>query len=331
MPAGLLITLAAAIGYSAWGFALRVRIAGRPPVTNMYETVIWASFIVSVLGIWFCVLPLHLAGIELGLATGRVAVPAAARTTSGVIRQAWNWIGPKPEEQATISQPASGFPCNASTSLVRLAVFASVVWFFTRSGTSFRIIKLVPPIFGKADRLVVAGNVARRHGRDRGFGVVRLAGGGRLGLLPLLAHSEARRGTAASLWEQTFQRRYFLLAALPVVACFGMMLAHFVGMSSPDIMNPRIGSITAVLRNNYWLTIHVLTIVSSYGAGGLAWGLGNLAMLFYLFGKYRVAGTNVVGGSRGHRCRARLPQPTAARASIWTPLYGGGNRRWPRG
>ena len=69
-----------------------------------------------------------------------------------------------------------------------------------------------------------------------------------------------------------------------------MMLAHFVGMTSPDIINPRIGSITAVLRNNYWLAIHVLTIVSSYGAGGLAWGLGNLAMLYYLFGKYRAPG-----------------------------------------
>jgi len=70
-----------------------------------------------------------------------------------------------------------------------------------------------------------------------------------------------------------------------------MMLAHFVGMTSPEIFNPRVGSITAVLRNNYWLAIHVLTIVSSYGAGGLAWGLGNLAMLYYLFGKYRAPST----------------------------------------
>jgi ABC-type transport system involved in cytochrome c biogenesis permease subunit len=86
------------------------------------------------------------------------------------------------------------------------------------------------------------------------------------------------------------------LGALPV-ACFGMMLAHFVGMTSPEIFNPRVGSITAVLRNNYWLAIHVLTIVSSYGAGGLAWGLGNLAMLYYLFGKYRAPGQATAAGA----------------------------------
>jgi len=33
--------------------------------------------------------------------------------------------------------------------------------------------------------------------------------------------------------------------------------------------------VVAVLRSNYWLTIHVLTIVSSYGAFGLALGLGH--------------------------------------------------------
>ena len=108
-----------------------------------------------------------------------------------------------------------------------------------------------------------------------------------------------------------------------------MMLAHFVGINSPDIMNPRIGSITAVLRNNYWLTIHVLTIVSSYGAGGLAWGLGNLAMLFYLFGKYR-------GRDTASRRLSRPPvhgpaAATAARASISTPFTAAANRRWPRG
>ncbi|HAL12332.1 MAG TPA: hypothetical protein DCP67_00860, partial [Planctomycetaceae bacterium] len=39
--------------------------------------------------------------------------------------------------------------------------------------------------------------------------------------------------------------------------------------------------------SNFWLTIHVLTIVASYGAGILALGLGNIAMYHYAFGKYQ--------------------------------------------
>ena len=45
--AGLLLGLAAAIGgvaVHAGGIALRCIIAGRPPVTNMFESVVWVSF-----------------------------------------------------------------------------------------------------------------------------------------------------------------------------------------------------------------------------------------------------------------------------------------------
>jgi ABC-type transport system involved in cytochrome c biogenesis permease subunit len=38
-----------------------------------------------------------------------------------------------------------------------------------------------------------------------------------------------------------------------------------------------------VLRSNYWLIIHVLTIVSSYAAFALAWGLGNFNLALMVF------------------------------------------------
>ncbi len=40
-----------------------------------------------------------------------------------------------------------------------------------------------------------------------------------------------------------------------------------------------------VLRSNYWLTIHVMTIVSSYGAFGLAMAIGHRQLILELFGK----------------------------------------------
>jgi ABC-type transport system involved in cytochrome c biogenesis permease subunit len=41
------------------------------------------------------------------------------------------------------------------------------------------------------------------------------------------------------------------------------------------------------LRSNLWLTIHVLTEVSSYAAFGVAWALGLIATLYYLTATYR--------------------------------------------
>jgi ABC-type transport system involved in cytochrome c biogenesis permease subunit len=317
---GLLITLAA-IAYSAWGFGLRVRIAGRPPVTNMYETVIWASFIVSVLGFWFCVLPFTWPGLS--WAWRLAGLPVRRRLGSSPFVPQIELDRPQGEDQ-TRFVASSFLPVQCLTSIVRLALFAATVWFFTRSGTSFRIIELAPPIYGKAIAWSSLGTWLV------GMAVIVTAAwfGSRaavtLALFPITAIPEARR-EGEKLWEQTFQRRYFLLGALPVVS-FGMMLAHFVGITSPDILNPRIGSITAVLRNNYWLTIHVLTIVSSYGAGGLAWGLGNLAMLFYLFGKYRPEGSTALAAS-GSGAPAASPQaPTATSGPSFDldAVYGSG-------
>jgi ABC-type transport system involved in cytochrome c biogenesis permease subunit len=290
---GLAITLAAIL-YAAWGFSLRIAIAARPPVTNMYETVIWASFVVSVLGLWFCLLPLTWPGLSwawrlAGLPVrrrGEGHVPILFDTSYVEIDR------PKPEDAGKILVGAM-LPVQCVASIVRLCAFFATDWFLTRSDTSFRIIHLMPPIFGKAVAMSAVGTWL--------VGMAVVCGCSWFGsraLITLVLSSIAVVPEAAknfgTLWQQTFQRRYFLLGALPV-ACFGMMLAHFVGMASPEIFNPRVGSITAVLRNNYWLAIHVLTIVSSYGAGGLAWGLGNLAMFFYLFGKYRAPGQAAPG------------------------------------
>ena len=53
------------------------------------------------------------------------------------------------------------------------------------------------------------------------------------------------------------------------------------------LLDPSIKSLQPVLRSNLWLTIHVLTEVSSYAAFGLAWMLGLIATLYYLTATYR--------------------------------------------
>ena len=42
-----------------------------------------------------------------------------------------------------------------------------------------------------------------------------------------------------------------------------------------------------VLRSNFWLGIHVLTITTSYAGAVAAWMIGNLALGYFAFGRYR--------------------------------------------
>ncbi len=85
----------------------------------------------------------------------------------------------------------------------------------------------------------------------------------------------------ALVFELIFRRTYAALAGSGV-ALLGTVLAANVPLLDPSIHN-----LNPVLRSNYWLTIHVLTEVSSYAAFALAMGLGVIASLYYLTATYR--------------------------------------------
>lgn len=73
----------------------------------------------------------------------------------------------------------------------------------------------------------------------------------------------------------------------PALAASGVAMLATVLAANVSLLDPTIGSLQPVLRSNYWLTIHVLTIVSSYAAFALALGLGLIAVGFYLTASYR--------------------------------------------
>jgi ABC-type transport system involved in cytochrome c biogenesis permease subunit len=73
----------------------------------------------------------------------------------------------------------------------------------------------------------------------------------------------------------------------PALAASGVALLATILAANVALLDPTIGSLQPVLRSNYWLTIHVLTIVSSYAAFALALGLGLLAVGYYLTATYR--------------------------------------------
>ena len=85
----------------------------------------------------------------------------------------------------------------------------------------------------------------------------------------------------AALFGFLFYLRYrsttYLLAALPVSFLTVMIL-----LQAPAAMPPSIDPLQPVLRDNFWLTVHVLTITASYGAFLLALGFGHIVLFRYL-------------------------------------------------
>jgi ABC-type transport system involved in cytochrome c biogenesis permease subunit len=83
------------------------------------------------------------------------------------------------------------------------------------------------------------------------------------------------------VFEMIYRRVFFALAGSAVA-----LLGTFTAAQVP-LLDPSIKSLQPVLRSNLWLTIHVLTEVSSYAAFGLAWMLGLVACVYYITATYR--------------------------------------------
>lgn len=82
----------------------------------------------------------------------------------------------------------------------------------------------------------------------------------------------------ALTFELITRNRYYILAAAPLsVMC--LLLAD----SLPAVLDPSISPLVPVLRDNFWLSIHVPTIALSYASFALAMGLGHVAIGNYLF------------------------------------------------
>jgi cytochrome c-type biogenesis protein CcsB len=85
---------------------------------------------------------------------------------------------------------------------------------------------------------------------------------------------------AVSFFGMIFFARYrtlvYLLAALPVTL-IALLLVHQMPIAMPSNIDP----LVPVLRDNFWLTIHVLTITLSYAAFALAMGFGHILLWRY--------------------------------------------------
>ena len=84
--------------------------------------------------------------------------------------------------------------------------------------------------------------------------------------------------TALALaFELRTRARYYLLAAAPL-SIAALLLAD----SLPAVLDASIQPLVPVLRDNFWLSIHVPTITLSYACFALAMGLGHILLGHYL-------------------------------------------------
>ncbi len=77
----------------------------------------------------------------------------------------------------------------------------------------------------------------------------------------------------ALIFELIWPKKFYLMAAAGgAVVC--LILADIL----PTVLDPSIQPLTPVLRSNFWLTVHVLTITLGYAGFLLALGLGHLVL-----------------------------------------------------
>ena len=82
----------------------------------------------------------------------------------------------------------------------------------------------------------------------------------------------------AMLFELIHKAKYYLVAAAPL-----SILCLVLADSLPAVLDPTISPLVPVLRDNFWLSIHVPTITLSYAGFALAYGLGHIILGHYLF------------------------------------------------
>ena len=245
------------------GLGLRGYVTGLVPLTGMFETVVFVALSVAIFGLWFTLLPLFWPGLQ-------VAWWMNGRAEGGG-RKAEGDIGDKLSRGLVV--------------LLRLGLMGFVFLGLARWPGWFglRLFDLWPPtalgttVPSANDLLVWAAGLcvlaAIIYFVPRA--TITLAIGAFT--VPSLL---ARRKVAAL--EQTFGRRLFVLAGA-IVSFVAMVLAYYAPAS---VMHRNIGSVTPILRDNYWLAVHVVTIMASYASAAIALILGNIALGYYLFGRY---------------------------------------------
>jgi ABC-type transport system involved in cytochrome c biogenesis permease subunit len=82
----------------------------------------------------------------------------------------------------------------------------------------------------------------------------------------------------ALVFELMYRSRFFAASAAGFVVLTLILADQF-----PNVLDPSIKPLTPVLRDNFWLATHVLTITLGYAAFGLTYALGHVSLAFHIW------------------------------------------------
>ncbi|HUJ09716.1 MAG TPA: cytochrome c biogenesis protein CcsA [Verrucomicrobiae bacterium] len=82
----------------------------------------------------------------------------------------------------------------------------------------------------------------------------------------------------ALILELIYRPRYYVVAVAPLSVLMLLLADQF-----PAVLDPSIGPLVPVLRDNFWLSIHVPTITLGYAAFAVAMAVGHIALGYYVF------------------------------------------------
>ncbi|MBQ9456169.1 MAG: cytochrome c biogenesis protein CcsA [Thermoguttaceae bacterium] len=253
--------------FTTVGLALRSWIMNRAPVTNMFETIVFVAWSAGVLGICLTFRVQFARMISLGWNAAKVG---PCETPAGKTFRAFCW---------------------SVRVLLAAGIFFLLGFYGLGNGSGYTAIRLTPAL------AVGAAVPSLSAWIEWLAGVLML--GVFLWWVPLFLiaplagcwlyvtknqWSDEDRGRVE---RQRFQRPFFACAS-----AFVVFLISWIAVSFPDVFKPDLRNLAPILRDNYWLAVHVITIVASYGAGMLAWGLANGSLVCYIFGRY---GTDAAG------------------------------------
>lgn len=92
---------------------------------------------------------------------------------------------------------------------------------------------------------------------------------------------------SGELWVNLARNRVLKRKLFALAAAFVALAAGLTAYFNTTEFNPNIRPLVAVLRSNFWLTVHVIAIIVSYAAALVAWGMAVVALGGAIFGRYR--------------------------------------------
>ena len=261
------------------GACYRVYITGWAPVTNMFETIVLAAFSVVVIGIWYAFQPLF--GERLLRAWQVAALPKSLSTDDisrfGNVSQS--------DKQRFAKMQLIAFLPRLALSIATLYYVILLSYGGTGNGRlSLQAIQTALTMSDPIDLIVVAISLAI---------LTWLVPRAMLAIVlfffvgktksPIMQNIAPNNNATGIPWHHVLLNRKLFLIVGAALA-LGAGLAAYFGNAT---FSPNIRPLVAVLRSNFWLTVHVFTIIIGYASGAIAWLLAIIASAVCIFGRWR--------------------------------------------